>query len=228
MASVEVEVREFAAGQPINFPNQIVPIFSKFACNSGPCHGKASGQNGFRLSLLGFEPTLDYETLVKEGRGRRVFPAAPGQSLLLLKAVARVPHGGGKKLEPGSHEYRLIERWIGSGMPYGKDSDPTVARIEVHPDARVLPRGSKQQIVVTAHYTDGTAEDGTDDNARNNPTNSHAPPPLPVLRIRCRRILPEPAPTISPHKAPDRGESRGPVHPFVQRATARQPPSMRR
>ena len=161
VAAVPVEVREFATGLPINFPNQIVPILSKFSCNSGPCHGKASGQNGFRLSLLGFEPPLDYETLVKEGRGRRVFPAAPGQSLLLLKAVARVPHGGGKKLEPGSHEYRLIERWIGSGMPYGKETDPAVARIEVHPDARVMPRGSKQQIVVTAHYTDGATEDVT-------------------------------------------------------------------
>ena len=62
---------------PINFANQVVPIFTKLGCNAGGCHGKASGQNGFRLSLLGFEPTLDYETLVKEGRGRRLFPAAP-------------------------------------------------------------------------------------------------------------------------------------------------------
>jgi hypothetical protein len=160
-ASVPVEVRRFAAGLPLNFTNQIVPIFSKFGCNSGACHGKASGQNGFRLSLLGFEPALDHETLVKEGRGRRLFPAAPEQSLLLQKATAQVPHGGGKKLEPGSHEYQLIARWIGAGMPYGKETDPIVARIEVYPDTRVMPRGSTQQIVVTAHYTDGTTEDVT-------------------------------------------------------------------
>ena len=158
---IPVEVKNFASGAPINFTNQVVPIFSKLGCNSGGCHGKSSGQNGFRLSLLGFEPRLDYETLVKEGRGRRLFPAAPDQSLLLTKAVAKVPHGGGRKMEPGSHEYRVISRWIASGMPFGKDTDPSVTRIEVYPDARVLPRGSKQQLMVTAHYTDGSSEDVT-------------------------------------------------------------------
>ena len=156
-----VTVKEFAAGLPVNFANQVVPIFTKLGCNAGGCHGKASGQNGFRLSLLGFEPALDYETLVKEGRGRRVFPAAPEASLLLLKATAKVPHGGGKRLDPDSHEYRLIRRWIAIGMPVGKPTDPKVERIAIYPGERVLPRGTAQQIVVTAHYTDGTTEDVT-------------------------------------------------------------------
>ena len=160
-AAVPVEVSQFTAGLPINFANQVVPIFSKLGCNSGGCHGKASGQNGFRLSLLGFEPPVDYETLVKEGRGRRLFPPAPDRSLLLTKATAQVPHGGGRRLEVASHEYRVIERWIASGMPYGKETDPTVARIAMYPDARVMPRGLKQQIVVTAFYTDGSTEDVT-------------------------------------------------------------------
>ena len=120
---------------------QIFPIFTKQGCNSGGCHGKASGQNGFRLSLLGFEPALAYEALVKEARGRRLFPAAPDQSLLLLKGAARLPHGGGKRLDPHSSEYRLIRRWIALGMPTGTTSDPTLARIEVHPSGRVMPRG---------------------------------------------------------------------------------------
>ena len=160
-AKVPVTVKEFVAGVPVHFANQVVPIFTKLGCNSGGCHGKASGQNGFRLSLLGFEPSVDYETLVKEGRGRRLFPAAPEQSLLLQKATAKMPHGGGRRLEPGSHEYRLIARWIAAGMPVGKPTDPSVARIEVYPDSRVLSRGTSQQVVVTAHYTDGTTEDVT-------------------------------------------------------------------
>lgn len=160
-ATVPVEIRDFEAGLPINFGNQVVPIFTKLGCNSGGCHGKSSGQNGFRLSLLGFEPTLDYETLVNEGRGRRLFPAAPARSLLLTKATAKLPHGGGRKMEVDSHEYRVVKRWIAAGMPYGKPTDPTVARIEIYPDSRVMPSGSKQQIMVTAHYTDGTTEDVT-------------------------------------------------------------------
>jgi len=160
-ARVPVEVRRHADPPPIHFTNQIVPIFTKLGCNAGGCHGKSGGQNGFRLSLLGFEPELDYQTLVKEGRGRRVFPAAPEESLLLKKATAETPHGGGKRLEVGSHEYRLIQRWIKEGMPFGSAEAPTVARIELYPDARVLEQGEDQQLVVTAVYTDGSTEDVT-------------------------------------------------------------------
>jgi hypothetical protein len=161
VSSASIMVKEFAAGIPVNFANQVVPVFTKLGCNAGGCHGKASGQNGFRLSLLGFEPAFDYETLVKEGRGRRVFPAAPDASLLLLKATAKVPHGGGKRLDPGSHDYRVIRRWIAVGMPVGGPTDPKVERISIYPSARVLPRGSAQQVVVTAHYTGGRTEDVT-------------------------------------------------------------------
>ena len=145
----------------INFPNQIVPIFTKLGCNSGGCHGKASGQNGFKISLLGFEPEVDYNALVKEARGRRLFPAAPDSSLLLLKASGGIAHGGGKRMEVGSDEYRLIRRWIAAGMPYGEKTDPVVTAISVYPDHRVMTRNNHQQFAVYAHYSDGAIEDIT-------------------------------------------------------------------
>ena len=94
--SVPVVVESMDAPLAINFANHVVPVFTKLGCNSGGCHGKIAGQNGFRLSLLGFEPEFDYTTLMKEARGRRVFPAAPEQSLLLTKATGVAAHGGGK------------------------------------------------------------------------------------------------------------------------------------
>ena len=103
-AMVKVTVTEFGVTQPINFANEISPIFTKAGCNSGGCHGKSGGQNGFRLSLLGFEPQEDYEYLVKESRGRRLSPAAPENSLLLLKGAAILPHGGGARLDPKSYD----------------------------------------------------------------------------------------------------------------------------
>src|SRR5215208_3770371 len=109
--------------RPLNFANDIVPIFTKAGCNAGGCHGKASGQNGFKLSLLGFEPAEDYEHIVREARGRRVFPGAPDQSLLLLKGINATPHGGGKRLDAKSDDYGLLVRWIAQGLPYGKDTD---------------------------------------------------------------------------------------------------------
>lgn len=145
----------------INFPNQIVPLFTKYGCNGGGCHGKLSGQNGFRLSLLGFEPREDFEHLVLESRGRRLFPPAPDSSLLLQKSVGTVPHGGGQRMEVDSHDYRLMRRWIAQGMPYGDENHRKVARIEVFPSSRMLPRNSSQQLAVIATYVDGQQEDIT-------------------------------------------------------------------
>jgi Protein of unknown function (DUF1553)/Protein of unknown function (DUF1549) len=160
-ATVKVNVTHLVSDLPVNFPNQVVPVFTKLSCNSGGCHGKASGQNGFRLSLLGFEPSEDFDHLVKEGRGRRLFPAAPERSLLLMKATGMVPHGGGQRMEKDSIPYRLIYRWIKQGLPFGKPDDPKVSQIEVLPTTRTMPPGGQQQLVVIAHYTDGLTEDVT-------------------------------------------------------------------
>ena len=160
-STLKITVEGVTRQIPINFKNQIVPIFTKLGCNSGGCHGKASGQNGFKLSLLGFYPGDDYEFLVKEGRGRRLSPASPGESLLLLKAVGRSPHGGGKRMDVDSHEYRLIYRWVEQGMPRGSATDPVVSSIKCYPITRVMDRGSDQQITTLATYSDGTVEDVT-------------------------------------------------------------------
>ncbi len=160
-ARLAVQVAHFSDELPINFSNQISPIFTKLGCNSGGCHGKASGQNGFKLSLLGFEPAEDFEYLVREARGRRLFPAAPDRSLLLQKATNRTPHGGGQRLAADSYEYRMLRRWIAQGMPFGQADDPRVTAIEVFPSERVLARQGRQQLKVVAMYSDGGREDVT-------------------------------------------------------------------
>ena len=160
-ATVEVVVTDFANARPVHFVGEVVPILSKYGCNAGGCHGKSGGQNGFRLSLLGFDPKSDYESLVKEGRGRRVFPAAPAASLLLKKPTAQVPHGGGKKFAVGSPEYNTLARWIGQGMPFGSGKEPELVRLAVEPARRTIPRNGRQQVRVVAHYDDGSTTDVT-------------------------------------------------------------------
>lgn len=150
------------SARPLNFVNDIVPILTKSSCNSGGCHAKAvTGQRGFRLSLLGFEPEEDYEHIVKEGKGRRVFQSAPEQSLFLLKAANIVPHGGGKKLDPNSESYRTIVRWIGQGMPYGSTNDAQLVGIEVTPNRLSMKSKSEQQLKVIARYSDGSDKNVT-------------------------------------------------------------------
>jgi hypothetical protein len=161
VVKVPVTAESCDVNLPINFANQVVPVFTKLGCNSGGCHGKASGQNGFKLSLLGFEPEVDYNALVKEARGRRLFPAAPDQSLLLLKAAGGIAHGGGKRMEVDSDEYKLVRRWIAAGTPFGKPEDPVVTGITVSPDHRIMTRQNKQQFAVFARYSDGSEVDIT-------------------------------------------------------------------
>ena len=160
-ATLRLTVTHIQQDLPVNFPNQIVPVFTKHGCNGGGCHGKSGGQNGFRLSLLGFEPTEDYEYLVKEARGRRLFLSAPEQSLLLTKATAQLPHGGGQRIDVDSPAHRLLRRWVEQGAPYGSEDDPVVERIEIFPLERLMQRNGAQQLSVIAHYNDGSSEDVT-------------------------------------------------------------------
>ncbi len=151
-----------AEPKAINFVNDVAPILTKAGCNAGACHAKAGmGQRGFRLSLLGFEPEEDYEHIVKEGKGRRVFPGAPEQSLLVLKAANIVPHGGGNKLDPKSEGYKTLVRWIGEGMKYGKETDSKLVSIEVQPKRGSMKPKTEQQLKVLAHYSDGSTRDVT-------------------------------------------------------------------
>jgi hypothetical protein len=159
--TLDVTVDQFGQEKLINFTNQIVPIFTKLGCNTGSCHGKSGGQNGFRLSLLGFYPEEDYEYLVKENQGRRIFPSSPEFSLLLTKPTNVLAHGGGKRIDMNSFEARLLIRWIEQGMPFGSDEDPVVESVEVFPKSRKMNRGADQQLSAVAHYSDGSMADVT-------------------------------------------------------------------
>lgn len=147
--------------QPLNFENDIVPILSKFGCNASGCHGKAEGQNGFKLSVFGFDPPADYRAITMEGRGRRVFPAAAEKSLLLLKVSGANPHGGGVRILPDRPEYETLRRWIAAGLPVGSASDPKVVKIELTPHEETLATGQTRQLVVTATLSDGKKLDVT-------------------------------------------------------------------
>lgn len=145
----------------VDFELDVQPILTKQGCNAGACHGKARGQNGFQLSLLAFDPDFDYSAIVNEGRGRRLFPADPSRSLLLRKPIGTVPHGGGKRLEPGGDQYRTLLRWIEQGVPRRRPEAPSLVRIEVDPEDHVLVAGESVELEVTAHYSDGSTRDVT-------------------------------------------------------------------
>lgn len=158
---IAVSVEGSTAPRRFSFENDIEPILSRFGCNSSGCHGKAEGQNGFKLSVFAFDPSADYASLAKESRGRRVFPAAPEQSLLLRKMSGQMPHGGGTRLAAGSPDYDTVRAWIAAGMPFGSPADPKVASLRIEPRERLLRVRGRQQLRVLARYSDGQEIDVT-------------------------------------------------------------------
>jgi hypothetical protein len=159
--TVPVRVQGTAQSRSFNFANDIVPILSRFGCNAGGCHGKAEGQNGFKLSVFGSDPPADYAALTREGRGRRIFPAAPERSLLLTKPSGGAAHGGGVRLRRGTPAYETLRAWIAAGTPLGAASDPHVTGIRVEPRERTLLPHGQQQLRVIARTSDGREKDVT-------------------------------------------------------------------
>ncbi|MCY3777108.1 MAG: DUF1549 domain-containing protein, partial [Candidatus Aminicenantes bacterium] len=142
--------------------NDVLPGLSKAGCNSGPCHGALAGKNGFRLSLRGYDPVTDYFSLTREALGRRLVKMAPARSLILLKPTLTLPHGGGKRFEVDSPEYRVIADWIAAGAPAPKPGDPVIENIEVDPEKIVLHTpGDTVRISVRARFSDGSVRDVT-------------------------------------------------------------------
>lgn len=159
--SITVTVKGYGAPFAWNFRNHVVPVLSKKGCNQGACHGALAGKNGFKLTLRGYDPELDYDVLTKQAQGRRVLLADPEKSLLLQKGSFAIPHAGGQLLKKDSLEYRVIKEWIASGAPAPAATDLEVVGLEVFPKSATLKEGAEQQLVVRAKFSDGRLEDVT-------------------------------------------------------------------
>ena len=146
----------------LSFVKDIVPIFTKSGCANSNCHGSIRGQAGFKLSLFGYEPDLDYDAIVKAQDGRRIDRNDPARSLILLKPTFGVPHGGGERFTVGSLEYEAILNWIRDGATYDSAGSPRLRTIRVVPEeVTLVGLGSKQQLSVSGTYTDDSTEDLT-------------------------------------------------------------------
>lgn len=144
-----------------SFRNNVQPVLAKAGCSAGACHGAAAGQNGFKLSLRGYDDEGDYLALTHGASGRRIVPSDPARSLLLLKPTGAVPHKGGKRFDTDSMEYKILSEWIANGAPGPRRSEPRIEHIEIAPDQASLRPGDEQQLSVRAIFDDGHQEDVT-------------------------------------------------------------------
>ncbi|MES2705795.1 MAG: DUF1549 domain-containing protein [Verrucomicrobiota bacterium] len=161
-AAIPVVVKGAEADRPVSFRLDVMPVFMRSGCNTGSCHGAARGQDGFRLSLFGFDPDGDHFRLTQELSGRRLNLGVPEDSLALTKSINSVPHTGGKLMEPDSAPYKVLREWITNGAPNDPATIPTVTNVEIFPPGGVLEgKGATLQFTARATYSDGTDRDIT-------------------------------------------------------------------
>jgi len=148
------------ASEP-SFELDVMPILSKAGCNGGGCHGAMAGKAGFRLSLFGYDPKSDYLAITRDARGRRVDLADPGSSILLTKPTTALAHKGGKRLDVGSDDYKLLAAWIEAGCPGPRAEEKKLVGIEMAPAESTASVGQTVAMKVMARYDDGSTRDVT-------------------------------------------------------------------
>jgi hypothetical protein len=159
---VPVEVKGVDQLRPVSFRQELIAALNVGGCNSGACHGTPSGKNGFRLSLRGFDPAADYLQLTRDVLGRRTDRHGPENSLILQKALARVPHEGGQRFPPSSIPAQVFKAWLAEGLRDDPTDLPPLKGIEILPGSRVLNQPARwQQLAVRAHFGDGSVRDVT-------------------------------------------------------------------
>jgi len=145
--------------EPLDFTQDIMPILTRHGCNSGGCHGRLDGQNGFKLSLFGYAPDADFTAIVKDAAGRRVNLMQPEGSLFLQKASGQVTHGGGQALSPSSADYRQLRNWIAAGALERGPKQRTIKNFRIIPED-VRPGSSGLfALHAMAEYDDGLVRD---------------------------------------------------------------------
>jgi hypothetical protein len=157
---IPVRVEATSDGQ-IDFVRDVRPILNKAGCAAGACHAAQHGKGGFKLSVFGFDPKADYESITRASRGRRVNVASPGESLLLRKPTLKEIHGGGERLKHESVEYQIVRNWIDAGAPPSTLDQLKVDSLDVFPQTRTGAEGFDQQLRVVAHFSDGSERDVT-------------------------------------------------------------------
>jgi hypothetical protein len=159
--TVPVTVTGVSASPTVDFNDLVRPILNKSGCAMGACHAAQYGQGGFKLSVFGFDPAADQAAMAREALGRRVNLLQPDASLLVQKPTMQVPHGGGRRLIPGSRDYAALVAWVQSGVPGPAAAERVITKLVCQPTQRVGEPGLKQQLRVEAHYADGEVRDVT-------------------------------------------------------------------
>ena len=189
LLAVNLAASTLVAQDHVTFLRDVAPILNRVGCTQGTCHGAAKGKNGFKLSLRGYDPRFDYEALLYDLSGRRFNRADPGKSLMLLKPIMDVAHGGGQRFEKNSDYYKIIYKWIAEGVPYGDPAKDSVAEMQVEPkDIFMRKPDETASVKVLVKFADGQTRDVTREASIESNVPSVAPVDVNSASVKGERI----------------------------------------
>ena len=150
-------------GWPVYFTTDVVPSLTKLGCNSGGCHGKATGQNGFNCRC-----SASSRTRLRGDRPGGTRPAAlPGRAAAEPAAAQGDRRPSPTAAASGSTSAptitRHLLRWIERGQRRPRRRRPRAGADRGDARAACLRRRQRRQLPlqVTAHFSDGTVRDVT-------------------------------------------------------------------
>ena len=159
---VPLRVKGASASRQVSFRLDVMPVFMRAGCNTGSCHGSARGQDGFMLSLFGYDPEGDHYRITREWGTRRVNLAIPEASMLVEKPIEAVPHTGGKCFEKDSGSWNTLVQWLRDGALNDPKDIAKPISVEILPKNGLMEgAGATQRMTVIARYSDGTDRDIT-------------------------------------------------------------------
>src|SRR6185437_9056550 len=189
LLAVSLAASTLVAQDHVTFLRDVAPILNRVGCTQGTCHGAAKGKNGFKLSLRGYDPRFDYEALLYDLSGRRFNRADPGKSLMLLKPIMDVAHGGGQRFEKNSDYYKIIYKWIAEGVPYGDPAKDSVAEMQVEPkDIFMQKPDETASVKVSVKFADGQTRDVTREASIESNVPSVAPVDVKSASVKGERV----------------------------------------
>jgi hypothetical protein len=162
VASTTLDTAAPGTNVSISFRNDVMAVLSKAGCNAGACHGNASGKGGFKLSLRGESPDLDFAALTRDEHGRRINLLQPERSLLLEKPMVALAHEGGRRFRASSELYATLRHWIAAGATNDLGTAPRLTKLEVSPtDVVLVEPSSTVGVRAVATFSDGSRRDVT-------------------------------------------------------------------
>ncbi len=115
------------AADGFRFENDILPILSRYGCNSSGCHGKAEGQGGFKLSVFAKRSGIGLRGTY-EGRALSVACSRQAGRKFAV-AEGHRPRRTRRRNETSVRKRKITAccgDWIAAGMPIGSPDAPRV------------------------------------------------------------------------------------------------------